>query len=304
MRGKVSVHLAIAATRDNFWATRTERTRSVSASPYQPADGYETFFRVFDSPLMRDVRRDGYGEDIGQHSWVSADELRGDIPHLLLRPDSHLLDLGCGPCGPLTFVVASVGCRGTGLERSSSAVQVGRERGATLGLRDSLSLQVFDLNGPLPFPDRSFDAAMSLDVVLHLPDRQSFFREVARVLVPGGRFLFTDAGVVSGALSSDELRRRAVHGYTQFVAAGWNEDRLAAAGLRLITTEDRTAGVERVAAGRLSSLRMHRAELAAVLGPAEVEAQEEYLDTVLEVSRRRALSRVMYLAERPTSPEP
>ena len=43
------------------------------------ADGYESFYREFDSPLMRQIRREAYGEDIGQHSWVGADELRGDI---------------------------------------------------------------------------------------------------------------------------------------------------------------------------------------------------------------------------------
>ena len=40
------------------------------------ADKYESFYREFDSPLMRKLRREAYGEDIGQHSWVSADELR------------------------------------------------------------------------------------------------------------------------------------------------------------------------------------------------------------------------------------
>ena len=41
------------------------------------ADGYESFYREFDSPLMRQIRREAYGEDIGQHSWVGAEELRG-----------------------------------------------------------------------------------------------------------------------------------------------------------------------------------------------------------------------------------
>ena len=50
------------------------------------ADGYESFYREFDSPLMRQLRREAYGEDIGQHSWVSADELRGDIQRLKLSP--------------------------------------------------------------------------------------------------------------------------------------------------------------------------------------------------------------------------
>ncbi len=50
------------------------------------ADGYEPFYREFDSPLMRQLRREAYGEDIGQHSWVGAEELRRDIYRLNLSP--------------------------------------------------------------------------------------------------------------------------------------------------------------------------------------------------------------------------
>ena len=91
-------------------------------------------------------------------------------------------------------------------------------------------------------PARS-TAAMSLDVVLHLRDRSRLFHEVARVLSPGGRFLFTDAGVVTGSVSNEEVRKRSVHGYTQFVAAGGTKGRSNRAGFRLIETENRTMSV-------------------------------------------------------------
>jgi len=42
------------------------------------ADEYEWLYREFDSDFMRQVRAEAYGEDIGQHSWSSADELRED----------------------------------------------------------------------------------------------------------------------------------------------------------------------------------------------------------------------------------
>ncbi len=40
--------------------------------------GYEAFYRDFDSSLMQRLRREAYGEDIGQHSWVGADEVLRD----------------------------------------------------------------------------------------------------------------------------------------------------------------------------------------------------------------------------------
>jgi SAM-dependent methyltransferase len=261
------------------------------------ADGYESFYREFDSPLMRQIRREAYGEDIGQHSWVSADEVREDIKRLKLSPASRFVDLGCGPCGPLTFILATVGCSGTGVERSPSALRVGRARAASVGIDALLSVQEADLNEPLPFEPGSFDAAMSLDVVLHLRDRSKLFHGVVRLLGRGGRFLFTDAGVVTGSVSNEEVRQRSVHGYTQFVAVGWNERLLESVGFRLIETENRTVSVLKNAGGRLAAMQAHRAELERVSSATDFERQQDYLETVVELSRRGAMSRVMYLAE-------
>lgn len=261
------------------------------------ADGYEDPYREFDSPLLRRLRSEAYGEDIGQHSWVTADELRADIGRLDLSPASRLVDLGCGPCGPLTFVLASIGCAGTGLELSSSAVRSCRARAVSLGVAGLLTVHQSDLNDPLPFGPDSFDAAVSLDVVCHIRNRGEFFHEVARVLSPRARVLFTDPCVRTGSISSDEVRLRSVHGYTQFVAAGWNETVLESAGLRLLETEDRTMSVVSQAGGRLAAMLAHRAELIHALGAAHVAQQQAYLETVVELAQRGALSRTMYLAE-------
>ena len=263
------------------------------------ADGYESLYREFDSPLMRRLRQEAYGEDIGQHSWVGSEELRADIRRLGLTASSRLIDLGCGPCGPLTFVAAATGCRATGLELSPSALQVGRGRAAGLGVDALISTRAADLNQPLPFAPGAFDAAMSLDVVLHLRDRSALFLEARRVLGPHARFLFTDAGVITGAMSNEEVRRRSPHGFTQFVVAGWNEALLERAGFVLLETEDRTASVTKNASGRLAAIDAHRAELEEASGAAAFDSQREYLETVIELSRRRALSRIMYLAEAP-----
>ena len=261
------------------------------------ADGYESFYREFDSPLMRQIRREAYGEDIGQHSWVGADEVRADIDRLELSPSSQFVDLGCGPCGPLTFVLATVGCAGTGLELSPSALRVGRARAASLGIEALLAVQEADLNEPLPFEPNSFDAAMSLDVVLHLRDRSKLFSEVAKLLRRGGKFLFTDAGVVTGSVSNEEVRKRSLHGYTQFVPPGWNEQLLESAGFRLVETENRTMSVLKNASGRLAAVKARRLELERVTSAADFASQQDYLETGVELSRRGAMSRVMYLAE-------
>lgn len=264
-----------------------------------PSRRYDAVYQGFDSPLMRRIRREAYGEDIGQHSWVAVDDLRRDVGRLGLARPSGLLDLGCGPCGPLTFVLAAAGCSGTGVELSLAALRQGRARAASLGVRALLTLARADLDAPLPFTSRRFDAVMSLDVVLHLRDRLGLFHEVARLLRNAGRFLFTDAGVVTGTVSSDEVKRRSLYGFTQLVAPGRNEELLESAGFRLTEIQDRTASVLNNAKGRLAAIRAYRAELEAVSGTASFERESDYLETVIELSARGALSRLMYLAEVP-----
>ena len=257
---------------------------------------YDSLFLLFDSPLLRAFREEAYGEDIGQHSWVTAEELRADVPRLALSRSSRLLDLGCGPCGPLTFVVAAVGCEGAGTDRSEPALDKGRARAASLGLESRIFLRQADLDQPLPFESASFDAVMALDVVLHLKDRVSFFREVARIQ-NRGRFLLTDAGVRTGPVSEEEARTRSLHGPTQLVPPGDNEAKLEAAGFRLLETEDRTASVVRNASGRLSAIHAHRREFEELLGKDDLERQVRYLETVRDLSQRGAVSRFMYLAQ-------
>jgi SAM-dependent methyltransferase len=260
--------------------------------------GYDDSYREFDSPLMQQIRREAYGTDVGQHSWVTAEELEQDIVRLQLSRASLFLDLGCGPGGPLTFVVGRVGCHGAGVDLNGSAIAAGRARAASLGIAGLITLQEVDLNEPLPFASGSFDAVMSLDVLLHLRDRQAVLREVARILVPAGRLLFTDAGVATGEISDEEMRARSVQGATQFVTPGHNERILELAGFRLLEMQDRTASLLKNAAGRLTARLAHRAELELVEGQRYFAGQSRYLETVVALSQRGAASRMMYLAER------
>ena len=91
-------------------------------------EGYDQPYADFYSPLKRQLREEAYGEDIGQHSWVTAAELRGDVERLGLLPSSVVLDLGCGPGGPLAFVLKAIGCKGTGVDVSSAAIDAARRR--------------------------------------------------------------------------------------------------------------------------------------------------------------------------------
>lgn len=268
------------------------------AVPVEPESrGYDSLYEDFDSPLQQQLRREAYGEDIGHNSWVTAAELQEDISLLRLSRASRFLDLGCGPGGPLTFIVGQVRCYGSGLDVSTNALSSGRARVASLGLDGLVTLLEADLNQPIPFASGSFDAVISLDVILHLRNRLEVFREVARVLVPAGKFLFTDAGVITGAISEEEIRLRAIRGHTQFVPPGFNESMLELAGFRVIDGKDRTASLLKTATGRVNARLSHREELEQLEGNNYFERQQRYFETVIGLSQRGAVSRLMYLAE-------
>ena len=269
----------------------------MSAQDSEPRS-YESLYQAFDSPLMRRLREQAYGRDIGQHSWVTAEELLEELPRLGLSNQSRLLDLGCGPGGPLSFVAGESGCRGIGLDVSSAAVAAARVRAEKLGL--SLEFREADLDQALPFGKSMFDAAMALDVVLHVRDRAALFREAARVLVPGAPFLFTDAGVITGPVSDEDIRLRCLHGHTSFVPPGCNERLLRENGWEVIDTRDRTAGLLGNATGRLEARLANRAEVEAMEGAEAFERQRLYLETVVALSQRGAVSRMSYLARRRT----
>jgi cyclopropane fatty-acyl-phospholipid synthase-like methyltransferase len=246
---------------------------------------------------MRQLRREAYGEDIGQHSWVTAAELRRDIALLALSSSSRVLDLGCGPGGLIGFIVKQTGCSGTGVDVSKAALAVARRRAVSLDINRRLSVCHADMNERLPLTDQAFDAVISLDVILHTRDRRQVFRDVARLLVPAGKFLFTDAGVLTGSISEAQVAARSVHGHTHFCAPGYNELMVEEAGFRILHTEDRTANLLNNAAGRLAARDTHRKELLQLEGREEFDRQRRYLETVVDLSRRGILARVMYLAE-------
>jgi len=268
------------------------------AKENEDGTNYEGLYRDFDLPVMRQVRNEAYGEDLGQHSWVLADELRRDMQLLQLSSSSSLLDLGCGPGGILAFIAEQRRCRCVGLEISQAALHAARLMAGERGVENLVDLRTGDFNELLPFADDSFCAVVAFDVILHARNRREVFREIRRVLKPGGRFLFTDAAVLTGAISNESVRLRSSQGFTQIASPGFNERLLNEAGLRVAATEDRTASVVTAAKGRLIARHRHRAELERIEGASQFDIYQRYLQETVKLASDASLSRIMYLCER------
>ncbi|HEX9037612.1 MAG TPA: class I SAM-dependent methyltransferase [Ktedonobacterales bacterium] len=100
----------------------------------------------------------------------------------------HALDVGTGT-GDMAIALARRGPARvlvTGVDFSEGMLAVAREKVHRLGLDGQIDLRRGDGQG-LDFPDGTFDAVTSAWVVRNLSDIPAGFREMRRVIRPGGR---------------------------------------------------------------------------------------------------------------------
>jgi ubiquinone/menaquinone biosynthesis C-methylase UbiE len=108
-----------------------------------------------------------------------------------LRPDLHLLDVGCGLGGPARYFASEHSCRVTGVDLSEEFVQVARSLTRLVKLDHWVEFrQSSALN--LPFDSRVFDRAYMIHVGMNISDKAAAYREARRVLKTGGLFVVFD----------------------------------------------------------------------------------------------------------------
>ena len=106
-----------------------------------------------------------------------------------------LLDVGCGT-GTLAIAARKqIGRQGgvAAVDASAEIIARARRKAEALGLQIAFTEAIAQ---DLPFPDASFDAAVSTTVIHCLPvsARHQSYAEIARVLKPGGQLLLVDFG--------------------------------------------------------------------------------------------------------------
>lgn len=98
----------------------------------------------------------------------------------------RLLDIGCGG-GVLTEEFALMGCRVAGIDISPRSIAVAQAHADKSGL--SIDYRIGEATN-LPFEDGNFDAVSCCDMLEHVADWERVIAEAARLLKPGGLFLF------------------------------------------------------------------------------------------------------------------
>lgn len=218
---------------------RTQPSSSAIADHYDELD-----------PIYRQI----WGEHVHHGLWESgretpdqAVEALTDLvaSRLALAPGQRICDIGCGYGASAARLAERHQVQVTGLTLSAAQVAIASarpdpERRLTFLQRDWLH------NG---LPDRSFDGAYAIESSEHMPDKQRFFAEAARTLIPGGRL------VVCAWLARPGARRWEVRHLLEPIcregrlpSMGTAEDyaELAAcAGFTLLEYRDLTAKVRR-----------------------------------------------------------
>ncbi len=124
------------------------------------------------------------GEFVGQESFMRAGEIRTLARRAGIGPGVSVLDLCCGVAGPGRLITGELGCTYLGVDLSSSALEIARERSGGLPCR-------FEVARIPPVPPGPFDVVLLLETMLAFDDKEALLQGIAQALPPGGRFAFT-----------------------------------------------------------------------------------------------------------------
>ncbi len=124
----------------------------------------------------------------GEFVWCPEGLHEGDMRFLGDVTGKRVLEIGCGSA-PCSRWLAGQGARPVGLDLSRGML----ERGQAVMARGGPRVPLVQADAEaLPFPDASFDLACSaFGAVPFVADSALVMREVARVLRPGGRWVFS-----------------------------------------------------------------------------------------------------------------
>jgi len=169
---------------------------------YDSADADEFYFRIWGGEDIHIGLYEAGETDICEASRRSVARIAGKIAHW--PEGSRFLDIGAGYGGSGRYVAKKYGFQVSNLNLSK--VQNKRDREITEKQGLSGKVEVIDGNfEELPFGDNAFDIVWSQESILHSGNRFKVFREVDRVLKPGGEFIFSDPMQKPG-VSKDELQ--------------------------------------------------------------------------------------------------
>jgi len=238
----------------------------------------------YDTASVSDFYRQCWGgEDIHIGLYATGKESVAEAStamtrHLLdsagIRAGMSVLDIACGYGGTLR-VLAEMGCAPVrGIDISASNVAYAREANLKAGLDAGIEVEIGDFHAIGGDAD-TWDAVVCQDSIIHSPDRPAVFRDVFRVLRPGGTFAFSDLLTGTSADIDKVKAAFARIGATADATIGDYEQMARTAGFEIIRTEERQ-----------DDIRTHYDRLAARLAEPVAGLDTDALDAISQSIER------------------
>ena len=131
------------------------------------------------------------GDHFHARGFAATVELADKLP---IKSGDHVLDIGCGLGGPARYLAKRFDCRVSGIDITPPFVEAANKLTSLVKMDASVKIELGD-GQRLPYPDASFDGAITQHVTMNIADRAQFFGEAFRVLKPGAFLALTEHGL-------------------------------------------------------------------------------------------------------------
>ena len=215
-----------------------------------------------------------------------------------VTPKTIIYDLGSGYGDMPRYLTQRLGCRVVGLNLVHVQNVLGLQLSREAGLADKNFAVGADF-GQVPFPANSTEIVWSQEAMLHAPDRRQVVEEAARLLQPGGVFLFTDI-LQTGPMEEEESRliRERVR-ITPLDSFESYRRYITEAGLDIVEVSDLSHYVARYYDDHAQQIRDHRETLIKAVAPEFVDYTVTAMGRWVKAAEERKLGWGMFLCRKP-----
>ncbi len=175
-----------------------------------------------------------------------------------------VLDVGSGLGGSTRFLAGRFGCRVAGVDLTPDYCEAAEALSKLVGLEELTEFHCQSAT-EMHFEDAAFDLAWTQHVQMNIADKQGLYREVARLLRPGGRFAFHDILAGPGGSAHFPVPWASVPEMSFLIAPDALRTLLEQSGFRILTWRDTTtisrewflAGLQRLQETEAPRLGLH-----------------------------------------------
>jgi len=147
-------------------------------------DIYESFYAKIESSLIFSKYCEAvYGIDFSQDGFADFEQIKDLLARLNLKPNSKMLDIGCGNGKFCEYVNIQTGAKVYGFDYSPVAIKSAKKRLA--GQSEHFMVAAIDSQD---YPEMSFDAIVSIDTLYFTDDLETIIKRIMRWLKPCGIF--------------------------------------------------------------------------------------------------------------------